>query len=853
MYPCTSPGLLLAPGRPSPGSREGSSSAGGQFLSSAQGSAVLTAGASSRTGSKGASRPASGGPCQRRSGVGGGLAGYGTYSASGGSSSSRSTGNGSALKASGCSGGLSSRGRSPALPASDAQMPARLQAPRQNQKVVPLGSSASAGKAASARANGNGLSMSMNRADGYSSSWSHHRSGSASGASKPPSSPGTRNRQEKMAEADRPVMQFPRPQQRQQMQQLQVQKTQMRIPPKTRRTASTTAVSSLSSSQGPSSRHAGASLPNDRQAAGDEAGDHCPLAAAAVAAAAMSEAAAVAAVETLQERGGEILEEGNLAIHTPQSMTGMLPQPENRVLAYWQEALRNPALAATRRPDRNWYFEKRRVQNHLRRLLEELQERLGLDSREAVATDLDQVFKYLVAQAKALGCLDANGEIPDRHLSIVLETLSLWPPELSPTDRSEVTAALHVPSVQAANNIVTGRQQFRTSVSAQDFREGLVKVPFNLPDFPVPAHLLSWTMQRPFVQEHRQAAAEAVATCFSLSRTGLEPVKDFFLTGLISLEEIQRALLRLVPLALVEEAVTRIIRRAAPFFTSEEWHDLVIVPLEACRDVTYPYEQVGIGASPVIDQAVKPAAYSSETKPTTTANDEALPEAAPVSLSSPKVQQRVLRPGPGASRADDATPGPDGTPPGVAPGFAVGEPTSSPWQPLRFRNRCEPVTEPLPCREIREEPVQFMTSDQLSSVVYDDYASGMSFSRVVDWTTASLPSGTARPRIQPAASEGCQTERNAGRTPHQADVGAGARLSWGTSCFKKELADSLRYVNVEDVPTEGSSMGPCGGADPVSLINLQIHNECGGPYLAFAFARCCELYERRRLQESKAQ
>eukprot|EP00811_Abedinium_folium_P001526 NODE_11397_length_1289_cov_7.791738.p2 GENE.NODE_11397_length_1289_cov_7.791738~~NODE_11397_length_1289_cov_7.791738.p2 ORF type:complete len:166 (+),score=18.96 NODE_11397_length_1289_cov_7.791738:541-1038(+) len=57
---------------------------------------------------------------------------------------------------------------------------------------------------------------------------------------------------------------------------------------------------------------------------------------------------------------------------------------------------------------------------------------------------------------------------------------------------------------------------------------------------------------------------------------------------------------------------------------------------------------------------------------------------------------------------------------------------------------------------------------------------------------------------------------------HQADMGAGAQTT--TSGPLHELS----HID-----------------DPVVLIGVDLHNECTGPFLARAFARCCQLYIAR--------
>jgi len=106
--------------------------------------------------------------------------------------------------------------------------------------------------------------------------------------------------------------------------------------------------------------------------------------------------------------------------------------------------------------------------------------------------------------------------------------------------------------------------------------------------------------------------------------------------------------------------------------------------------------------------------------------------------------------------------------------------------------------------------------------------------RVVNWKTASAYAG--------ASSNGAIND-------HQADKGsASARApGWGTNGFKQELAEKAAALAAGSV--EGAPGSFIAGVDHLAWINLDLHNECSGPYLARAFALCCQHYERRRLND----
>eukprot|EP00435_Cladocopium_sp_Y103_P020429 s686_g5.t1 len=340
----------------------------------------------------------------------------------------------------------------------------------------------------------------------------------------------------------------------------------------------------------------------------------------------------------------------------------------NCLRAFWQEALAEPMistlLASSEHIDKNMYWEKRRIQNHLRRLLEEIQERLGIEM-EATPQDLDGFFNKLLQMATkgslhAVGrlslSLDEARELTEKDLSKLLEGMNLWPMELAAVDRNEVLAALQAPSAGTTKQILRNERPIKTgpnTLTAHTFRAAFEQVPYNLPEFPVPvadtqetnmclgdllrlngnhrlgtaqltpggasaspvdgkirtsrgdlweagnpteAHMIEKAFLGPYTEAQHQAVAEAIATCWRYPQTGVDRIKDFFCTGLVSIEEcdgdeppkmardqhdeIQCGLPRLIPRTLVEDAVALIIRKAAPQFTQQAWDSLVVEMLK---------------------------------------------------------------------------------------------------------------------------------------------------------------------------------------------------------------------------------------------------------------------------------
>lgn len=425
----------------------------------------------------------------------------------------------------------------------------------------------------------------------------------------------------------------------------------------------------------------------------------------------------------------------------------------NCLRAFWQEALAEPMiatlLASSEHIDKNMYWEKRRIQNHVRRLLEEIQERLGIEM-EATPQDLDSFFNKLLHMATK-GSLHAARELTEKDLSKLLEGMNLWPMELAAVDRNEVLAALQAPSAGTTKQILRNERPIKNTLTAHTFRAAFEQVPYNLPEFPVPAHMIEKAFLGPYTEAQHQAVAEAIATCWRYPQTGVDRIKDFFCTGLVSIEEIQCGLPRLIPRTLVEDAVALIIRKAAPQFTQQAWDSLVVEMLkseEELQDQLQKQDEVSI-----CSQAA------------------GRKNSCPVSLDSPKAETREVT-------------GP--------PSFAG-------------KSREDELSSMEGIGKIPTTVAECLTMKR----------------RVVDWSTAGA--------------------KKDGRAQHQADAGAGSRMSWGTACFKEELMSSLKANKADFAPG-----GPCGDVDPVQTLSLKFHNECEGPYLARAFAHCCEIYDKQR-------
>jgi len=214
------------------------------------------------------------------------------------------------------------------------------------------------------------------------------------------------------------------------------------------------------------------------------------------------------------------------------------------------------------------YWEKRRVQNALRRILENLQDCFGYDDTQLVANlpaAFDEIMRHARAHRSIGSSIDMKtGSIDEKGFFLALGSMGALPRELYEADRGETFAAMIIPTTAAAKTTILTHCAPATFLTRDAFQKGLSQVPFNLPDFPVPTYLLK-------AQPRRFQVMKDVARTFAEKAKGLDTIKDFLLTGIVSVEEIQAVLPSLVSFSAVEDAVTRIIRAASKQSSIRDW------------------------------------------------------------------------------------------------------------------------------------------------------------------------------------------------------------------------------------------------------------------------------------------
>jgi len=477
------------------------------------------------------------------------------------------------------------------------------------------------------------------------------------------------------------------------------------------------------------------------------------------------------------------------------------PSPDNTLPDFFDMIVageRAPALCHTqprRSVDMQRYWEKRRVQNSLRRLLESLQECFdGEGGKETTMLEqtamLGGVAHDELRRIWSEGSGNMRMGLSEKAFTQGLELLSAWPPELSAADRREVFTALLASSVAAVRALSLG-QPLPMGVTKRMLQSGLQRIPFNLPDFPVPAYLVVGT--DPVTGKTLSEVADAIAQTFSIDYTGLDHVKDFFLCGLLSLEEIQAALPFVAASSVVEEAVRQVIGVGRDYFTSREWQLLVEEPSgEDHPEMQQPPPPPQPGQPPL------PGNMPQETPRPVNAGHSA--------LDSPVSRYCQFSPMPSEPAA-------------CAVISEVNEKPSADEKPSAIVS----VT--------RSEPIAHQNH-------HEETNSGHCAHHVINWGTTQWATGA---------------EQDASGLPpgHQADVGAGTRGNGQEIGQQPETA--LHVPSVPAVVAPHSSM-PYFHDDPLRCgINVDLHHECTGPFLATAFVRCCQLYDAHRDDRCRSQ
>jgi len=514
-----------------------------------------------------------------------------------------------------------------------------------------------------------------------------------------------------------------------------------------------------------------------------------------------------------------------------QNTVSMLPpSPGNSLLQFLHDVSNGDVEPAScnmdPRIDAQRYWEMRRVQNSLRRVLEGLEELLGLEVGASPTTISSALWEHFFPEFR---CVDEQAFVA------ALERSGMWPPEMSAADRTEVFAALRVPSAAAVRALTAG-QPPTMQLSRRMVCEGFARLPFNIPDFPVPASLYDPALVGLGVDQ----VAKLVAAAFSREVFGLEKTKDYYLTGLLSLEQIQAALPYVVKDSVVEQAAAQVIRTATAMFTPREWQTMVLSirvgPLqqeEAEPDPAQLREQqhhflhqqhqeleqqhllqqllCQEQQLAVQDRRLQQQQMVPPTPPRAPCRDL---------LASPRMHSRQCDGGYGASAIAAA-----------APSNGNGGADSPPTE--RRRRQTVPsgspqsagaMTEPLSNRGVLcGEPVKFTESFARSGI----------FPHIMDWRSSPDDAGGGAATDAAAAAQDCAEASFLDPSGHQADEGAGLRPS-----AQEQTNGVQEQVGLPSPEAERQD-------DPVRFISLDMHNECLGPFLSDAFIRCCQLYESR--------
>lgn len=521
----------------------------------------------------------------------------------------------------------------------------------------------------------------------------------------------------------------------------------------------------------------------------------------------------------VRERSNERSVERRRLLHNPEqddemqhnidTAMAMLPaSPPNTLAAFLEnvaDGVLKPAgveIVAETRIDAGRFWENRRVQNSLRRLLEMFQEHYKIVQPDELTK---RAFDDMLKKAQQYRGRPLGSNLDEHNFSKALDDLLLWPPELSKGDKVEVFLALTVPNAHAVEHVWNSGTMMK-ELNLKSFQEGLVRVPYNLPDFPVPTADLnpkycSRGSPKPAKGKTREVCL-MIANVFSDGKTGLEKVKDFFLCGLLSAEEIQMSLDVLVPVALVDEAVMRIIRKSAQWMKKEEWEATVNSVRRRADSNAGEVQTAGTSTNDTVPEpASEPTTY-----------DLSHQEDIDVQM-----QQRVVAVEPPTNWGVRIhTDEPQANLSAISTATAE-EPSGGSFEEFTSGARTlvsGAQTEPMQTRELlKEEPV------------VNFYSPGPRRGHLCNWSTSQ--------HRTLAEGAGSASDR-----PGNADEGAGTPQH-----NRSYLTDEPSEIEASASMTTGRRA--LSGTDPVAWVSLEMQNECNGPYLSRAFQKCCVIYQAK--------
>eukprot|EP00929_Paragymnodinium_shiwhaense_P002254 TRINITY_DN102458_c0_g1_i1.p1 TRINITY_DN102458_c0_g1~~TRINITY_DN102458_c0_g1_i1.p1 ORF type:complete len:967 (-),score=111.43 TRINITY_DN102458_c0_g1_i1:138-3038(-) len=472
--------------------------------------------------------------------------------------------------------------------------------------------------------------------------------------------------------------------------------------------------------------------------------------------------------------------------------------------------------------DNDRYWEKRRVQSLLRRVLESLQDNVFNGNR--VAGDslvVENAFDQMVADTRSLQPSSSGTSVlglKEEAFIEALERMQAWPPELSAEDKREVFLAFLVPTSTDVMSLCRGPrgQPLDTFLDRRRFCKGVDRIPFNVPDFPVPTHLL----------ESRSTidVAAAIKQEF-VDKDGAMTMKDFYLCGLVSMEEIQISLPWLVPLSDVEQAVKSIISAGLARFSEEEFDKLVRFPLLLLNGMAALTAPIEAGAICLEDISGIHLFYQEDTV-WFGGKDNV--------VSGDGEKRRVVAVDHRGGVVTVDTPLTNAYPRGTVIQIEPGEQDSQITAAIPEDEVVDPATSRLP----ETQNVGHSEESMRDAHAEVAEAPARASHHVCDWSTAG--SCTQPPSfLTSAGGEASFVSLGSGADSgsHQADQGAGT--GQGVDQPKSTVGLALAFRAAEQTGQPGVQ------DNNPRTISLEQHTECRGPFLTKAFVRCCELFELR--------
>eukprot|EP00928_Gymnodinium_smaydae_P004693 TRINITY_DN11599_c0_g1_i1.p1 TRINITY_DN11599_c0_g1~~TRINITY_DN11599_c0_g1_i1.p1 ORF type:complete len:750 (-),score=97.73 TRINITY_DN11599_c0_g1_i1:94-2307(-) len=274
--------------------------------------------------------------------------------------------------------------------------------------------------------------------------------------------------------------------------------------------------------------------------------------------------------------------------------------------------------------DTGHYWYKKKLQNFMRRFIENLQNVFGVDEAWAMKNPYglaDIVYDAMLQQAATdfPGLQGADVGFDAGQFWILLKATGGADVTMTRNDHIEIFRAMMVSRKQDIEDLQPSRgaHPLNDRLRRVDLQNGLYRIPFNLTEYPVPKYM----------EVHGKSVDEIARMIAKALTTGNH--RDFYLCGLMSIEEVQISLPWLVPLDDIQLALKEIIVAGWESFTSLERGQLVYEPLAEAENDRNVSEAAPAPPSPVREEPDEGDLVSNPPSPPASRHRDLVAEGAP--------------------------------------------------------------------------------------------------------------------------------------------------------------------------------------------------------------------------------